>query len=256
MIENKKRLVVIFFILVPLFSIAASFMEKFSNELTWPSTQGIIRASVVRDYFKKEKYYPWIIYDFEYKGTTYSGNVLRFKTGTFEETESLVKQYPVGKKLRIFFNPEYIYENYPEIEKNMGLDFYYLSNRIIGHVLSVVRSFFGYVVIQIIIIGSLLWIVSKFSKFSYSLLLLAIIAISITSILLLTPRFGDSYNYANMPMLAVLSSFILFLMLNKIGKIAFKQSVVISVLYFFVDIGLSVLATYLFYALFAIAWLG
>jgi hypothetical protein len=75
----------------------------------WPSTSGKILSSEIREDADKESTRASIQYEYTVNGQPYTSKTIRaFGVGKFNAAEpaSRVKDYPAGKELTVYYNPE------------------------------------------------------------------------------------------------------------------------------------------------------
>lgn len=79
---------------------------------SWPATQGIVISSSMEMYGSSDKpsYKPRIIYRYMVNGTYYSGEKISLDAPVRHDyyyASQVVKQYPVGKSVLVYYKPEH-----------------------------------------------------------------------------------------------------------------------------------------------------
>ncbi len=98
------------------------FVRTLSVE-SWPTTEGVVKRSEQKSRFSgRLDYAARVEYQFAVDGKVYSSTQIRTRgTSTRHEFDSadVVKRYPVGRKVSVYFNPDAPQEAYLEA----GADF-------------------------------------------------------------------------------------------------------------------------------------
>ncbi len=81
----------------------------------WPQAEGVVTASkfISRGSRKMDnlKYYPKVSYEYTVKGRTFTSSRIRFQIGGYYSTnrlgiEQIIKEYPVKKKIAVYYDPQ------------------------------------------------------------------------------------------------------------------------------------------------------
>jgi hypothetical protein len=98
-----------------LFSTYQSQWEA-KQSLSWPSIQGVISKNRIREYTNDDtnsiSYEPIVTYSFIVGDKTYTSNHISsnapwgYAFGTMADAEQFIRQYPIGKQLKVYYNPD------------------------------------------------------------------------------------------------------------------------------------------------------
>lgn len=123
----------------------------------WASTLGTITKTYMRQEVSYETsntiYYPTIEYEYEYRGTTYTGSRINFGgssgNSNYRKSEEILAQYPINKTITVYYDP-----NNPEeavLEQKMGTG---------GKVMLIVGILFAFIALCAACVGSVLAIMA------------------------------------------------------------------------------------------------
>ena len=111
--SQKKHLVIFLFIFEGIVTLAGLKLINDAREsLHWPNTEGVITQSFM-NWDKDRQHYADIKYSFVVAGETITG--FQISTREFNtSSEELLKEYPVGKKVTVYYDPDDPYNCYLE----------------------------------------------------------------------------------------------------------------------------------------------
>lgn len=90
--------------------------KKVEESQSWPAVQGYITKTHIRRETEKDndgsritKYYPEVLYTYEFLGKEYTGDKISFggktKYSYEQKAENFLVQYPVGQGIKIYYDP-------------------------------------------------------------------------------------------------------------------------------------------------------
>jgi hypothetical protein len=102
---QKKHLVIFLFVFGSIITLAGiKLINNARESLYWPKAEGIITQSFM-DWDRHRRQYANIKYSFTVNGQKITGFQISAKEMN-KSNEDLLKEYPVGKKVIVFYDPE------------------------------------------------------------------------------------------------------------------------------------------------------
>ena len=84
--------------------------RKIQAAQNWPSTEGVVLTSEVRDAGGESGLYPLVIYRYEVGGRVYKNSriavAVEYGRQSFESLEQLAARFPVGAQVKVYYNPQ------------------------------------------------------------------------------------------------------------------------------------------------------
>ncbi len=125
-----KKVGLLFLIIGLIFVAIGVFVVKNSQSVKkWPATKGVVIESKVVSHFDSESnhsmYAPAITYTYEVGGKQYQNSDYAFVNISYSDpskAEEIVKKFPPGKKVIVYYNPENPYK--AVLTKNSSLMIY------------------------------------------------------------------------------------------------------------------------------------
>ena len=113
-----KKIGLLFFVIGVIFITVGFFVVKHSQSVKkWPACKGVVIESKVVSHFDSESnqsmYAPAITYTYEVGGKRYQNSDYAFMTVSYSDpskAEEIVKRFPPGKKVIVYYNPENPYK--------------------------------------------------------------------------------------------------------------------------------------------------
>lgn len=111
--SQKKHLLVFLFIFGGIITLAGlKLINDAKENLYWPTAEGVITQSFI-NWDKDRRRYADIKYSFVVNGETITGFQISSKEMN-TSSEELLKEYPVGKKVTVYYDPDDPYNCYLE----------------------------------------------------------------------------------------------------------------------------------------------
>jgi len=90
--------------------------KKAEASTSWPSTVGTVTESTIEESYSRDEdghrqthFKPVVKYNYQVVGSTFTGDKIAFgmgSSGNFKSAQQTIANYPIGKQVTVYYNPE------------------------------------------------------------------------------------------------------------------------------------------------------